>query len=105
MNILEFIKTYSYESSCKKKFIEYRHEVAIVCSKCGEKEYSWVHIAISNARRQLLNSYHNIKPEFLQNYLDEFYYKFYRRYLVEVLFNRLSVASVFYKNEFRYICR
>ena len=69
--------------------------------KIGEK-LPWVHIAISNAKRQLLNSYHNIKPEFLQNYLDEFCYKFNRRYYGEAMFNRLLVASVTYKNEFRY---
>lgn len=62
----------------------------------------WVHIAISNAKRQLLNSYHNIKPEFSQNYLDEFCYKFNRRYHGEALFSRLLVACVTYKNEFRY---
>lgn len=69
--------------------------------KIGEK-LPWVHIAISNAKRQLLNSYHNVKPEFLQNYLDEFCYKFNRRYFGEALFNRLLVASVTYKNDFRY---
>ncbi|AEW21908.1 hypothetical protein BFO_2708 [Tannerella forsythia 92A2] len=35
-----------------------------------------VHIAISNARRKLINVFHDIKPKFLQNYLDEFCYKF-----------------------------
>lgn len=70
--------------------------------KVGEK-LPWVHIAISNAKRQLLNSYHNIKPEYLQNYLDEFCYKSNRRYYGEALFNRLFVTSVTYKNEFRYI--
>ncbi|MDA3882534.1 MAG: IS1595 family transposase, partial [Bacteroidales bacterium] len=58
--------------------------------------------AISNAKRQLLNSYHNMKPEFLQSYLDEFCYKFNRRYFKEVLFGRLLVAAVSNKNEFRY---
>jgi len=85
-----------------KNFV-YRHNAEVIPKeKTGEK-LPWVHIAISNAKRQLLNSYHNIKPEFLQNYLDEFCYKFNRRYLGEVLFNRLLVAVVSYKNEFRYI--
>ena len=47
-------------------------------------------------------SVHDIKPEFLQNYLDEFCYKFKRKYYGEALFNKLPVASVSYKNEFRY---
>lgn len=63
----------------------------------------WVHISISNAKRMLLDIYHDIKPEFLQNYLNEFCYKFNRRYFGEALFERLLVASVTYKNKFRYV--
>jgi hypothetical protein len=64
----------------------------------------WVHIAISNAKRQLLSTYHDIKPEFLQKYLDEFCYKFNRRYAGEALFARLLFACANYKNEFRCAC-
>ncbi len=81
-------------------FVQAHNSEVIPKDKIGEK-LPWVHIAISNAKRQLLNSYHNIKPEFLQNYLDEFCYKFNRRYFGEAMFNRLLVASVTYKNEFR----
>ncbi|MFT4735026.1 MAG: hypothetical protein ACI9DJ_001491 [Algoriphagus sp.] len=57
---------------------------------------------MSNAKRQLLNSHHNVKPEFLQSYLDEFCYKFNRRYFGEAMFAKLLVATVSNKNEFRY---
>jgi len=50
-----------------------------------------------------LDTHHDIKPEFLQKYLDEFCYKFNRRYAGETLFARLLFACVSYKNEFRYI--
>jgi hypothetical protein len=63
----------------------------------------WIHIAISNAKRQIINTFHDVKPEFLQKYLDEFCYKFNRRYFGEALFNRLFVACVSCKNEFRYM--
>ncbi|MDR2763597.1 MAG: IS1595 family transposase, partial [Tannerella sp.] len=49
--------------------------------------------------------FHDIKPEYLQNYLNEFCYKFNRRYFGEWQFERLLVASVTYKNEFRYHIR
>ena len=62
-----------------------------------------LHIAINNSKRQILNTFHNVKPEFLQKYLDEFCYKFNRRYLGEALFNHLLIACVSYKNEFRYV--
>lgn len=84
-----------------KDYIPRHNSQVIPKDKVGDV-LPWVHIAISNAKRQLLNSYHNIKPEFLQNYLDEFCYKFNRRYHGEALFGRLLVACVTYKNEFRY---
>ena len=82
-------------------FVEHHNAEVMPKEKVGEK-LPWVHIAISNAKRQLLNTFHDIKPEFLQNYLDEFCYKFNRRYFGEALFNRLLVACVSYKNDFRY---
>ncbi len=84
-----------------KKYIPIHNSQVIPKEKVGEI-LPWVHIAISNAKRHLLNSHHNIKPEFLQNYLDEFCYKFNRRYFGEAIFNRLLVAAVSYKNEFGY---
>lgn len=61
----------------------------------------WAHIAISNAKRNLLGVYHKINEEYLQSYLDEFVYKLNRRYFNSV-FERLMVASVYpywYTNE------
>lgn len=84
-----------------KEFVPKHNARVIPKQKVGEV-LPWVHISISNAKRQLLNTFHNIKPEFLQNYLDEFCYKFNRRYYGEALFGRLLIACVSYKNEFRY---
>lgn len=52
----------------------------------------WVHIAISNAERNLLGIYHKVEGKYLQSYLDEFCYKLNRRYFGEQLFDRLVVA-------------
>lgn len=60
----------------------------------------WVHIAISNAKRLLLDIYHDIEPQYLQSYLNEFCYKYNRRYFGDKLFDRLLIACVSYKNEF-----
>lgn len=54
-----------------KKYIPRHNAQVIPKEKVGEV-LPWVHIAISNAKRQLINTFHDIKPEFLQNYLDEF---------------------------------
>jgi predicted RNA-binding Zn-ribbon protein involved in translation (DUF1610 family) len=85
-----------------KDFVSKHNAQVIPKEKIGEI-LPWVHIAISNAKKVLLNTYHDVKQEFLQKYLDEFCYKFNRRYFGEALFNRLLVECVSYKNEFRYI--
>jgi hypothetical protein len=61
------------------------------------KALPWVHIAISNAKRMLLDIFHDIKPQYLQSYLYEFCYKFNRRYYGEQRFDRLMIAAVNYK--------
>jgi len=54
----------------------------------------WVHITISNAKRNLLGNYHKIKGKYLQLYLNEFVYKLNRRYFGEKIFDRLVIASI-----------
>lgn len=62
----------------------------------------WVHIAISNAKTLLADMYHGVKPEFLQEYLNEFCHKFNRRYFGEDLFDRLVMISATYRTDFRH---
>lgn len=54
----------------------------------------WVHIAISNAKRNFAGTYHKIKAKHLQLYLNEFVYKLNRRYFGDRLFDRLVIASI-----------
>ena len=85
------------------KDIVKEHHPQVIPKKETGKVLPWVHIAISNAKRLLLDIHHAISPEHLQSYLNEFCYKFNRRYFGDRLFDRLLVASVTVKNEFR--CR
>ena len=89
----------SYTNFCK---LVKEHIHQVIRPKEVGKVLPWVHIAISNAKRLLLNIYHDIRPEYLQNYLNEFCWKFNRRFFGEALFDRLMVAAVAYKNQFRY---
>jgi len=59
-----------------------------------KKLLKWVHIAISNAKRNLLGVYHRINGAYLQSYLDEFCYRLNRRYFYSI-FERLVVACIF----------
>jgi len=54
----------------------------------------WVHIFISNAKRNFSGNYHKIKRKYLQLYLNEFVYKLNRRYFGENVFDRLVVAAI-----------
>ena len=75
-------------------------EAHVIKPKEGHKALPWVHTAISNAKAVLTDMYHGIKRKFLQLYLDEFCYKFNRRYFGERLFERLMVAAVCIKPSF-----
>ncbi|MCS4301433.1 transposase-like protein [Chryseobacterium sp. BIGb0232] len=59
-----------------------------------QETLKWVHIAISNAKRNLLGKYHKIKKKYLQLYLNEFIYKLNRRYFGDRLFERLIIANI-----------
>ena len=64
-------------------------------SKESTKEtLQWVHIFISNAKRNLLGNYHKIKGKYLQLYLNEFVDKLNRRYFGEKLFDRVVIAGI-----------
>ena len=54
----------------------------------------WVHIFISNAKRNLLGNYHKIKRKNLQLYINEFVYKLNRRYFGDKIFDRLVIAAI-----------
>lgn len=79
------------------------HQAMVVLNKDIEKELPWVHIAISNAKSWILSNFHKVNTEYLQSYLDEFCYNFNRRYMDSYLFDRLLLACVTSKNEFRYL--
>ena len=56
--------------------------------------FPWVHTAISNAKKKLLGLHHQVKDVYMQNYLDEFCYKFNRRHFGNALFDRLIVTAL-----------
>ncbi|QDP85348.1 IS1595 family transposase [Chryseobacterium sp. SNU WT5] len=80
-------------------YVDISQLVEIHISEKSSKETTkdtlrWVHIFISNAKRNLLGNYHKIKRKNLQLYLNEFVYKLNRRYFEDKLFDRLVLASI-----------
>ena len=58
----------------------------------GEKPLPWVHTIISNAKAFSIGTYHRFGQKHLQAYLDEFCYRFNRRFWEDQLFDRLLSA-------------
>ncbi|MCR6507041.1 IS1595 family transposase [Bacteroides sp. KH569_7] len=77
------------------------HVSQVIEPKEVGKVLPWVHIVISNAKRLLLDIYHDVKSEFLQSYLNEFCYKFNRRNMN--CFECLMFAALCYQTEFKHI--
>jgi signal transduction histidine kinase/ligand-binding sensor domain-containing protein/CheY-like chemotaxis protein len=64
----------------------------------------WVHIAISNANMIILDTYYDIKTEFMQLYLNEFCYKFNRRFPGFHLFDRQELCACNHQTDFKHEC-
>ena len=78
------------------------HVSQVVEPKDIGKVLPWVHIAIANAKTTIAGTYHGVKAEFLQEYLNEFCYKFNRRYFKENLFERLLMVAAENRTRFEH---
>ena len=98
--IIEYINEKAIIFSDKStSYVDFSELVETHISSKSDKEITkttlkWVHIAISNAKRNLLGVYHMIKGKYLQAYLNEFCYKLNRRYFGKRLFDRLIIATI-----------
>ena len=96
------VVTDDHKSHTHFKSLFKSHDSRVIDPKDIGKVLPWVHIAIANAKTTIAGIYHGLKAEFLQGYLSEFCYKFNRRYFGERLFDRLMVAAVSCRTEFRH---
>jgi transposase-like protein len=70
------------------------HKVILRDPKKASELLPWVHILISNAKSFLSGCHHWISKKHLQRYLDEFCYKFNRRFWEHQILNRLLKACL-----------
>lgn len=89
-------QTDGYRGYNKLKEVLASHKIIIEPDKKkAEKLFPWVNRTISNAKKVLLGNHHNgVNDKFVQNYLDEFCYKFNRRYFGDKLFDRLVQTAL-----------
>ena len=65
------------------------YEARVTPSDLVDEWLPWVHIAISNLKTFLLGTFHGVSGKWLQEYLNEFCYRFNRRFFEKELPNRL----------------
>ena len=73
-----------------------------VPGKDTPKTFPRMHVAIGNAKALIRDMYHGVSMELLQLYLDEFCYKFNRKYFGDKTFDRLLIAAIRYRSEFKH---
>lgn len=86
VNLSDIVEVHTTEKSSKKT---------------TNTSLKWSHVAISNAKRAILGTYHRVKAKYLQLYLDEFVYKLNRRYFGDRLVDRVIAAI---ENPLRQTC-
>jgi len=68
------------------------HHATKSSKQTTKTELKWVHTAISNSKRVFNGIHHKVNKKYIQNYLNEFCYKFNRRFFKDKLFDRVLVA-------------
>lgn len=86
------IKSDGYTSYKVLKDSDYKHSPEAVKNVDATEILHWVHIVISNAKAFINGTYHGLGCKHLQKYLDEYCYRFNRRFWENQLFDRLLSA-------------
>ena len=91
----------SYKSQKLKK--DYFHDFQNFDKDDKNSNVKWLHIVISNAKAFILGTFHGLDRINLQSYLNEFCYRFNRRYIPQMMFDKL-LNSLFITNPVGYYC-
>ena len=84
------IQSDAYRSYRKPLAEKYLHEYQVFDS--DSNILHWLHIIIGNAKAFVLGTYHGLGQKHLQSYLNEFCYRFNRRFFHGEIFSRLLCA-------------
>ena len=85
------IQTDTYHSYRKPLSEKYIHEYDVFSPDSGM--LNWLYIMIGNAKAFVIGTFHGLDEKHLQNYWDEFSYRFNRRYLTDI-FENLCFAVI-----------
>ena len=89
----------SYRSQKLKK--NYFHSFKNFNKNDDDSNIKWLHILISNAKAYISGTFHGLERKNLQSYLSEFCYRFNRRHIPYLMFEKLQNA-MFLANPLNY---
>jgi transposase-like protein/ribosomal protein L37AE/L43A len=99
--ITDGFKSYKSQTIKKDYFIDYD----VAHAESADSKLKWLHTLVSNAKAFILGTFHGLKAQDLQLYLDEFCYRFNRRYIPHLTFDKLINTAIltptvgYYKSE------
>ena len=70
------------------------YEARVTPSYLVDEWLPWVHIAMGNLKFLLLGTFYGVSGQCLQEYLDEFCYRFNRRFIEKQIPNRLVNLAI-----------
>ena len=84
------VQSDAYRSYRKPLAEKYLHEYQVF--DADTDMLHWLHIVIGNTKAFVLGTFHGLGKKHLQSYLDEFCYRFNRRFVFGEIFSRLACA-------------
>jgi len=84
------VQSDAYRSYRKPLTEKYLHEYQVF--DADAEMLHWLHIIIGNAKAFVLGTFHGLGKKHMQSYLDEFCYRFNRRFFHAEIFSRLTCA-------------
>lgn len=88
------ISSDAYRSYLNLQKEGYQLEAKVFNPKADSEHLKWLHTIISNAKAFIEGTFHGLDKKYLQSYLDEFCYRFNRRFFLSELFNRILVSCI-----------
>jgi len=88
--ISDGFKSYKSQKLKKDYFVEYDMTPA----DSEDSKLRWLHTFVSNAKAFVLGTFHGLKADDLQLYMDEFCYRFNRRYIPHLTFDKLINSAI-----------
>jgi len=88
--ITDGFRAYKSQKITKDYFIDYD----MLPAEDEGSKLKWLHTIISNAKAFVLGTFHGLKADDLQLYLDEFCYRFNRRNIPHLMFDKLIDSAL-----------